>query len=55
MKVLGEFWHGNINLTERLFRSQKNFDKAFGRLTENEKGAASLFKIDFETELQRLL
>ena len=37
MKVLEEFWYGNINPMERPFQSQRKFDKAFRLLTKNEE------------------
>ena len=37
MKVLEEFWYGNINPMERPFQSQRKFDKAFRMLTKNEE------------------
>ncbi len=37
MKVLEEFWYGNINPMERPFQSQRKFDKVFGLLTKNEE------------------
>lgn len=37
MKVLEEFWYGNINPMERPFQSQRKFDKVFRLLTQNEE------------------
>ena len=37
MKVLEEFWYGNINPAERPFQRQRKFDKAFKMLTKNEE------------------
>ena len=37
MKVLEEFWYGNINPMERPFQSQREFDKVFRLLTKNEE------------------
>ena len=37
MKVLEEFWYGNINPMERPFQSQRKFDKVFSLLTKNEE------------------
>ena len=37
MKVLEEFWYGNINPMERPFQSQRKFDKVFRLLTKNEE------------------
>ena len=37
MKVLEEFWYGNINPMERPFQSQRKFDKVFRVLTKNEE------------------
>ena len=37
MKVLEEFWYGNINPMERPFQSQRKFDKVFKLLTKNEE------------------
>lgn len=37
MKVLEEFWYGNINPMKRPFQSQRKFDKAFRVLTKNEE------------------
>ena len=41
MKVLEEFWYGNINPMGRPFQSQRKFDKVFRLLTKNEE---ELFK-----------
>ena len=45
MKVLEEFWYGNINPMERPFQSQRKFDKVFRLLTKNEE---ELLKHPFE-------
>lgn len=37
MKVLEEFWYGNINPMERPFQGQRKFDKVFRLLTKNEE------------------
>lgn len=37
MKVLEEFWYGNINPAERPFQRQRKFDKVFRLLTKNEE------------------
>ena len=37
MRVLEEFWYGNINPMERPFQSQRKFDKVFRLLTKNEE------------------
>ena len=37
MKVLEEFWYGNINPMERPFQSRRKFDKVFRLLTKNEE------------------
>ena len=37
MKVLEEFWYGNINLMEKPFQRQRKFDKVFGLFTKNEE------------------
>ena len=37
MKVLEEFWYGNINPMERPFQQQRKFDKVFRLLTKNEE------------------
>ncbi len=37
MKVLEEFWRGNINPMERPFQSQRKFDKLIRVLTKNEE------------------
>ena len=37
MKVLEEFWYGNINPMERPFQRQRKFDKVFRLLTKNEE------------------
>ena len=36
MKVLEEFWYGNISPMERPFQSQRKFDKVFRLLAKNE-------------------
>ena len=47
MKVLEEFWYGNINPMERPFQSQRKFDKVF-RL----RGSISLINNRHEKSLQ---
>ena len=37
MRILEEFWYGNINPVERPFQKQRDFDKAFRLLTKNEE------------------
>ena len=37
MKLLEEFWYGNINPMERPFQSQRKFNKVFRLLTKNEE------------------
>jgi len=37
MKVLKEFWYGNLGPMERPFQSQRKFDKVFRLLTKNEE------------------
>lgn len=37
MKVLEEFWYGNLNPIERPFHRQRKFDKVFRLLKTNEE------------------
>ena len=37
MRVLEEFWYGNINPVEIPFQRQRQFDKVFKLLTKNEE------------------
>ena len=37
MKMLEEFWYGNINPIERPFQRQRKFDKIFKILAKNEE------------------
>ncbi len=37
MRILEEFWYGNINPAERPFQQQRKFDKAFRLLAKNEE------------------
>ena len=37
MKVLEEFWYGNINPMERPFQRQRKLDKVFRLVTKNEE------------------
>ncbi len=37
MRILEEFWYGNINPVERPFQRQRTFDKAFRLLAKNEE------------------
>ena len=37
MRILEEFWYGNINPVEIPFQRQRQFDKAFKLLTRNEE------------------
>ena len=40
MKVLEEFWYGNLNPMERPFHRQRKFDKVFRLLKTNEEKCA---------------
>ena len=37
MRILEEFWYGNINPVEIPFQRQRQFDKVFKLLTRNEE------------------
>ncbi len=37
MKVIEEFWYGNITPVERPFQRQRQFDKIFSLLAKNEE------------------
>ena len=37
MRILEEFWYGNINPVEIPFQRQRQFDKVFKLLTKNEE------------------
>ena len=37
MRILEEFWYGNINPVEKPFQRQRHYDKSFSMLTKNEE------------------